>query len=456
MKILFVRPEISPETIGLQHLMVVEPLELEMMYALIRENDTAKIIDMILEKKSFGYLVREYQPDIICLTGYITNVSTIKTYCLAAKRISSHIKTIVGGVHCEVCPEDFEDLSVDFRVVRNAAKVFAALLNHIEYNTTFPTGVLREGESLNPSILPDFDFDVPFPAREATRKYRKHYFYIFQDKVALIKTSFGCPYKCLFCFCTVITSGRYHQRSIDQVMDELEQITEKEVYIVDDDFLADKNRLQIFVDEIRKRRIEKKFLVYGRADFIAKNPSIMHELALAGLKTVIVGFESFIDDDLMRYNKNTMASEYVETMRVLRDEGIECFATIIVSPYWTNDDFRRMENAVLALGIHYVNLQPLTPLPKTGVHYPEEQLLIKRSEFEKWDLAHISIQPTRMSEEEFYREVLRSYYTILFKPWILMGYLFKHKPSMLLKMIKGSMRVSRQYREKIKEARSHA
>ncbi|HRQ29880.1 MAG TPA: hypothetical protein PLU49_07380, partial [Saprospiraceae bacterium] len=54
LKILMVRPKPSPETIGLQHLMVVEPLELEILYALKRPQDEALIVDLIIEKKPFG------------------------------------------------------------------------------------------------------------------------------------------------------------------------------------------------------------------------------------------------------------------------------------------------------------------------------------------------------------------------------------------------------------------
>ncbi|MDP2113648.1 MAG: B12-binding domain-containing radical SAM protein, partial [Bacteroidota bacterium] len=73
MRILFVRPDNSPETIGLQHLMVVEPLELEILYTVIRENDTAEIIDMLLEKRSIGHFIRKFNPEVFCVTGYITN-----------------------------------------------------------------------------------------------------------------------------------------------------------------------------------------------------------------------------------------------------------------------------------------------------------------------------------------------------------------------------------------------
>lgn len=51
MKVLFVRPKPSPETIGLQHLMIVEPLELEILATLIKDKNEVKIVDMILEKE---------------------------------------------------------------------------------------------------------------------------------------------------------------------------------------------------------------------------------------------------------------------------------------------------------------------------------------------------------------------------------------------------------------------
>ncbi|MDP2891184.1 MAG: cobalamin-dependent protein [Bacteroidota bacterium] len=420
MRILFVRPDNSPETIGLQHLMVVEPLELEILYTLIREHDTAEIIDMLLEKRSIEYFIRKFNPDVFCVTGYITNVSKITEYCRIAKAINPEITTIVGGVHCEVCPEDFESEHIDFRVVRNAAVTFTGLLNHIEYQQELPSGIIKKGENVASAKLPPFNFKIPVANRQSVKKYRGSYFYIFSDRVALIKTSFGCPFNCSFCFCTVITHGKYFQRDMQEVMQELEQLEEKEIYIVDDDFLADKTRLELFIQEVKKRKIAKNYLVYGRADFIASNAGLMKELAGIGLKTVIVGFESFFEKDLEKYNKNTNAGLYKQTMQVLKVNKIDCFATMIVSPDWDKADFKKMVQSVKELGIHYVNLQPLTPLPKTNFESPVESLLIKRTEYEKWDLAHVSIQPTKMSVAEYYREILKAYNSILFQPSILL------------------------------------
>jgi hopanoid C-3 methylase len=452
MNILMVRPKPSSETIGLQHLMVVEPLELEILCALKRNNDTVTVVDMILEKRSFESFVMEHQPDVLCVTGYITNVPAMIAYCEIARRISRRITTIAGGVHCEVCPEDLDHDAIDYRVVRNAARIFTDLLNHIDKKSGLPNGVLKKGESPENVRLPEFDFRVPFPDRESCARYRNKYFYIFQDKVALIKTSFGCPYNCSFCFCRVITGGRYFQRPIPEVIQELQQIKEKEVYIVDDDFLIDKERLQEFIFEIKQKKINKHFLVYGRADFIAKNPELLHELAGIGLKTIIVGFESFSDKELALYNKNTSVEMYKETLKVLFREKITCFATIIISPDWDKQDFRNMVRVVKSLGIHFVNLQPLTPLPGTGISFPASQIIIERTKYENWDLAHISVQPSKLSIPEFYLEILKAYNAILFRPKVLLKYLTTYRPVMLLKMLRGGIRVSKQYRMKIKES----
>lgn len=456
MKILMIRPKPSDETIGLQHLMIVEPLELEILSALKRASDKAVIVDMILEKRTFESFVLEHNPDILCITGYITNVSTIISYCQSAKRISKSITTIVGGVHCEVCPEDFENEAIDYRFVRNAATVFTDLLNHIEFNSILPQGVYRRHDSIQSTPLPAFDFQVPFPDRDAVKKYRDKYFYIFHNKVALIKTSFGCPYQCSFCFCRIITADKYHQRLVEDVIQELELINESEIYIVDDDFLVDVKWLQSFIKEVKERKINKHFLVYGRADFIAGNPVIMHELAGIGLRTVIVGFESFSDKELHKYNKRTSVETYKETMAVLHREKIDVFATIIIPPEWDKSDFKNMVSVLKSLKIHFVNLQPLTPLPKTEVSFPREQIIIERENYPQWDLAHISVRPEKLTVSEFYQEILNAYNAILYDPKVLWKYLTTYSPAMLFKMLVGGYRVTRQYKTKIKEAKENA
>ena len=452
MKILFIRPRPAAETIGLQHVMIVEPLELEILAALVPPEATPVIVDLIIEKHSLARFLTREKPDILCLTGYITNINSMKHACRQARELNPYIVTIVGGVHCEVCPEDLEDEAIDYRVVRNATRTFPLLLEHLAGRAPCPAGVLRRGEKLQPHLLPEFDFYLPLPARHLTRHYRSRYFYIFHNKVALIKTSFGCPYTCRFCFCRSITGGHHHYRDMDEVMAELRTITESEIYIVDDDFLCSSRRVQEFITRCRKEGIKKHYLLYGRADFIASNQEIMEDFRNIGLKTVIVGFESFFDEELEAYAKHTNAATNVRAMEVLNTLGIDCFATVILPPHWSHREFSRLKEILLKLDIHYVNLQPLTPLPGTGFPVQQEQLVIPRADYEKWDLAHITIRPEHMSVADFYQSIIDLYVAVLFRSKVLSRYLKQYSPPMLWKMLRGSYLVRRQYLQKKREA----
>ncbi|MDD3725273.1 MAG: cobalamin B12-binding domain-containing protein, partial [Bacteroidales bacterium] len=120
MKILFLRPSAPEETIGLQHLMIVEPLELELLATLVEKEHEVIIIDLILEKQSAEYFIKKYMPDMVCITGYITHTSDMLKISQKAKEINSKIITVAGGVYIEKLPEKINSPFVDYRVVRNA------------------------------------------------------------------------------------------------------------------------------------------------------------------------------------------------------------------------------------------------------------------------------------------------------------------------------------------------
>ncbi len=329
---------------------------------------------------------------------------------------------------------------------------FRPLLDHLRGRGEVPKGVLLPGGRVEASDLPPFDFTFPIPKRSLTDRYRHKYFYIFHDRVALLKTAFGCPYQCTFCFCRAITKGRYAERPLGEVFAELEGIREREIYIVDDDFLVDRDRVLAFVDEHRKRGLDKRYLLYGRADFIARNPDVIREFASVGLSTVIVGFESFFDEELARYSKGTTAPINREAMHVLRSNGVECYATVIIPPEWDRDRFAECGAIMRSLGIHYVNLQPLTPLPGTGYDLGSARLVIRRDDHARWDLAHVSLRPDHLTVAEFYAAIIDLYNEILFQPAILLVYLRRYRLRQIWKMAVGTWRVRRQYLRKIREA----
>ena len=59
---------------------------------------------------------------------------------------------------------------------------------------------------------------------------------------------FGCAYNCSFCFCVEIARHSYYERELEDVIKEIKTIREKNIFIVDDNFLFNEKRVNRFCD----------------------------------------------------------------------------------------------------------------------------------------------------------------------------------------------------------------
>jgi len=429
--------------------MICEPLELEYLVGNIdKAKASVKIIDMILEKKPIEFFINKYKPHIVGMTAYITHVGAVKEMARKIKRLSNKTITVVGGVHAEVVPEDFASKYIDCIICSNPVETFIKIIDRVragedtkEIEGTYAKGK-KHVRTSSYNILP--------PDRSSVKKYRKKYYYMFHNPCALIKTSLGCPYTCSFCFCKEITGGKYFARKIDEVMEELESIKEREIYIVDDDFLFNEDRLNLFCDELEKRNIHKRFLVYGRADFIASHEKVIGRLSRHGLSAVIVGVESVREKDLKDFNKRSSLENNEKAIRILQKYGIELYATMILQPDFTKKDFRQIEDYIIGLNVSFVNLQPLTPLPGTEIYDDyKDKILVPRKDYAMWDLAHIVLEPKYMSIRQYYYQIIKTYARIVLRPDNIIKMLKKYGIKEVAKMWWGSQFVSLQYIGKI-------
>lgn len=402
MKVMLVRPKPHKNSLGLADLMTCEPIELEYVATLCKKLGHKVIIeDMILEKKSLDELVREYKPKVVMFTSYITHVNVIKHYSDLVKSVNKKIITAVGGVHSEVLPEDFKYKNIDYVLGINGMQNTEILLKAIEKN--------KKPKFKHDKI--DKTYKLPIPDRNSTVRYRKYYDYAYHVPCALLKTSFGCPYNCKFCFCVQITQNQYYERELTPVIEELKQIEEPNVFIVDDNFLVNRNRIITFCKLLDENKINKKFIIFGRADFIVKNPDMIELLSKHGLDAIFVGIESFKQSDLNDFNKKTDVETSEKASEVLYKYNVDLYAGAIVGPDWDKKDFRNFAKWIRSMHIRYVNLQPLVPLPATPIYDDyKDQLLLKREEYEKWDLTHLAIMPTKLTPSQYYFEIIRGYF----------------------------------------------
>ena len=407
MNILLVRPNTPKDSINLQSFMICEPLELEYLAsALINENHNVDLIDMLLEKKPLKHFLKQKKYDMVCFTAYITTVGMVKEYAKSVKEYDSSILTAIGGVHAEVVPNDFVDKNIDYILWANGVMTLLEITRkYPNINKEEISGLYLDENSVKPQIV---NGNLLKPNREITAKYRDHYNYIFHNKCATIKTSYGCPYKCSFCFCTKVCD--YSVRHLEDVLDELEQIKEDNVFIVDDDFLVSKERMKAFCDGLDKRNIKKHYIAFGRADFIAENEETIIMLKEHGFDAFFVGIESFKKEELNSFSKKTSVEINIAAVDVLERNGVQCYSGLIVGEDWVKDDFDTLINYLNTFKSPMVNIQPITPMPGTPLfdNYPIE-ITESREIYAHWDMAHVVYKPLKMSKRKFYYHIIRAY-----------------------------------------------
>jgi radical SAM superfamily enzyme YgiQ (UPF0313 family) len=340
----------------------------------------------------------------------------VKKLCRIAKRWNPSVWTVVGGVHAAKVPEDFADVAVDCIVLGDGTTTITELV------AAFGSG--RALEEIPGLALPNDDGSVsytaerrympkadtlPLPRRDLVSHLAKHYYYLFHRPVATMKTTWGCWYKCNFCFTWQITDGVPYSRSPESIVDEMAGIEAKDIYIVDDIFLINRRRLGRIAELMRARGIRKNILCYGRSDFIAENEDVIAEWAELGLRAVLIGLEASTDSELDSMNKENSVDYNRRAIEVLRRHGVDTYGSLIPHPDYSHEDWMRLQRFIDETGLYYLNVSPLTPLPGTAIwdEYAD-RVTVKRQAHGLWDLSH-AVLPTRLPLREFYRELLGIY-----------------------------------------------
>lgn len=410
MKILLIKP---PQNPYLATTTLYEPLELEYLASSLNDA-TVRILDMRIDKNLNKELL-DFKPDMAGITAYTCDYNNAVQILKDIRAFDKSILTVVGGQHATFMPDDFA-----------LPWVNAVFLSYAD--TTFPLYVKsfgsRDKMSEIPNIgiiennrpwftkrsfsVPDLD-SLPIPNRSLISRYSGKYHDPFRERMSLVMTSRGCPFRCNFCACWKLMDGKYAVRSPESIIEELKSLPDESgtVYFSDDNTFADIARMWRLSELIKKNNIKKKLQMYARADTVVKNQSLFEELAGAGLQYLTIGFESFRDSDLAFYKKNTTVDMNTDAIHILKKLNIYIISHIIVRPEYSREDFRQLSEYVNDNNLFRTAFPVLTPLPGTEL-YNETRDTFRITNFDYFDFAH-PITPTRLDLRDFYRELTNLY-----------------------------------------------
>lgn len=406
MKILLIKPE----TVGIfsyTNLVDHEPLELEYLYTVLKNHGhEAFIYDRRHDLTPLKSRLKQFLPDIVCITGYITQEKLMKKLARLVKSFNSNITVIIGGSHVEINYSNFFDSQADYIYHLSGLEYFLKLIDYIGHKNKslaldqiFGICYREEGKWKVTKKVCEDPNDLPEVDRSYFYKNRDKFRYLTFHPLALIKNSYSCKNSCTFCYCTNRNSGKYACRKVENLVNEIMVTDAPNIHITDDNFLTDRQYLQEFVKLIREKKIEKKYLIYGRADFIAQNEDLMEELKDIGLSLVMVGLEATSDTELESYNKKVSLSQNEECVRILDELGIICAGLFIVHQDMSKDEFKALYKWIKARNI-IPTVSVFTPM-QGAADYPKYKDKLITLDPRKQDLFHCILKPKHMSVMRF-------------------------------------------------------
>ena len=419
MNVLLIRPR-PVNLISRVNVIDLEPLELEYLYTVARQEACrCEIYDQLFDKRGICHVLNSFQPDIVAISGYITQVKVMLDCAVKVKEFNPHAVVVMGGVHAELNYKDFYTDNADYIIHSGGLEVFRKIvkaggnLEMLEnerglcFRNTENEWVENQKEALDPNLL-------PVPDRSHFNRNKANYRYLGYSPCAIVKTSYSCPYKCSFCYCRNLNGGMYAVRDIEKVIEEIKGIDCENIHIVDDTFLVDRKRIEKFIALVKENHIEKNFVIYSRADFVVENEDLIEKLGTVGVRGIITGLEAISDDKLDAYEKRSSSRINAKCVEVLNKYNIDCLALFIIDTDATVKDFRSLFGWIRKMNLKYSSVSIFTPIPGTG-EYDKYKDKLTSNNLELWDFLHLVLEPGNLSRKQFYLE----YYKLFIKLFIL-------------------------------------
>lgn len=405
MNILLVRPPRIEQAITLSHFMYSEPIGLEMVYGVLSREHHVEIFDMMVEKTTLEAKLDAFKPDCVGITSLCIDVIKVLDLCKLIKLYAREVVTFVGGTQALLSPESFFDPSVDYVFNYTTEGNLEAFLRE----NTVIEGVYQRKSGFK-DHFPKGKNQYMLPDRKSTEKYRQHYSYFGYRPAAIMEYGLGCKSRCRFCLRWRIEG--YEETDIDEAITvaDLKQIQEETIMFIDNDFLANREKLQSFLDKIKQLNLQKQYIVYGSVKGVIENEDLLTEFVRAGLKAILIGYETFKNEELSSYNKNVTTESNLKASRILKRLELDVWASFMAHPDWDCSDFTKFRRYIRELSPQITTINPLTPFPGLPLYTEyKDRLLYMPEDYEKWSFGQMIIRPSKMSIRRYYYELLKTY-----------------------------------------------
>jgi anaerobic magnesium-protoporphyrin IX monomethyl ester cyclase len=361
-------PRIHPKLWGKPS--VFQPLDIAYVAALLEKQHEVIIIDAPTEgwenleeidatkyrqglpNEEIAARVKHWSPRVVGVTVPFSGWWK-STYELisAVKSINQDIIIVVLGLHPSARPKEcLANPNVDFVVIGEPEQTMFELVDVLEQQNLEGVekvkgiGFVKNGKTVITPLRPPIeDLDsLPFPARHLL-PMDKYFEAVKENPLrgeirkpwAMMITSRGCPYDCVFCSIHNVMGKKWRGRSPQNVVDEINQLVHtykiKQIDFYDDNMTLNKKRMETICDLMVKEGLDIEWYTPNgvRADTLDEN--LLKKMKASGCKKIRIAPESGVQNVLDKIVKKNLNLKDVEKAVVLSKKvGIKvgCFFVI--------------------------------------------------------------------------------------------------------------------------------
>jgi radical SAM superfamily enzyme YgiQ (UPF0313 family) len=276
----------------------------------------------------------------------------------------------MGGVHASALPENIlrEYPSLDYIVIGEGELTFLEFCNKVLNGENLENiqGIAYKRENyvqVNPprKLIEDLD-KLPLPNRQLL-PFKKY-------PLALVQTTRGCPYNCIFCHINRFYEGKTRQRDAIKVVDECEDLVNRynaeKFFFFGDSFTYRQAWVEEFCDEIIKRRIKITWGCETRVDNVSL--PLLKKMRNAGCIEVQYGVDYGDEEVLKNLGKNITLDCVADAVNWSKEAGLFTGAFFIFNvPGENKDTIENTFNLIQRVPMDAIEVNLLTPYPGTPI-----------------------------------------------------------------------------------------